>query len=118
MKNVTSIEVQSPNKQDKASHCHQACLTAFGEGAAVTIVDMKSDVRRPIKIIQRPPVCYKMSIPCISWGYGITPNDKNSSGHLLAVSWDKTIKLMSVKDDSQELEIVGCGYYCSEFEIN
>ena len=89
-----------PNKDDKNSFCHQACLTAFGESSSVTIVDMRNDVRRPIKIISRPPICYERTIPSTSWGYGLSPNDKFHSKHLLAIAWDKIIKLMSVRDDT------------------
>ena len=80
---------------------------------------MKSDdVRRPIKIIQRPPICYDKAIPTLSWGYGLTPSDRNNSRPLLAIAWDKVIKLMVVNDETRDFELEACGFYCSDLEIN
>lgn len=85
----------------------------------MTIVDMKcDDVRRPIKIIQRPPICHDKAIPTMSWGYGLTPSNRNKSVPLLAIAWDKCIKLMCVKDETRELELEACGFYCSDLDIN
>ena len=93
---------------------------AFGALETVTIVDMRSeDVRtRPIKIIQRPPICHEKAIPTLSWGYGLTPADRNKSRPLLAIAWDKVIKLMCVNDESREINLEACGFYCCNFEIN
>ena len=80
---------------------------------------MKSeDVRRPVKIIQRPPICCEKAIPTLAWGYGLNPSDRQKSGPLLAIAWDKIIKLMSVNEETREIELEMCGFYCSDFEIN
>ena len=76
------------------------------------------DVRRPIRIIQRPPICNDKAIPTLAWGYGLTPSDRNQSRPLLAVAWDKVVKLMIVNDETRDLELETCGFYCSDFEIN
>lgn len=36
----------------------------------------------------------------------------------MAIAWDKVIKLECVNDESQDLELEVCGFYCSDFEIN
>ena len=82
----------------------------------MNVIDMKSEARRAIKIIKRPPVCYERAIPSLSWGYGVSPSDKSRSKPLLAIGWDKVIKLMSLDDDAQDLQ--NCGYYINEIEIN
>lgn len=78
------------------------------------------DMRRPITIIQRPPVCHDKAIPTLSWGEGLTPIERNKSKPLLAIAWDKVIKLMCVNDEKgvSELELELCGFYCSDQEIS
>jgi len=86
------------SKTDKPSFCRDACLTAFGDNETVTVVDMKANERRPLTIIKRPYVCDDRAIPMCSWGYGLTPADRNQSKPLLAIAWDKVIKLMTVNE--------------------
>ena len=110
--------MQRPSRDPtyKSASCEAACLTAFGAIGTVNVIDMRSEARRAIKIIKRPPVCYERAIPSLSWGYGVSPSDKSRSKPLLAIGWDKVIKLMSLDDDAQDLQ--NCGYYISEIEIN
>ena len=103
---MATVEVMRPIvRKFESPLIFNSRLTAYGNNQAVTIVDMKSEVLRPIKIIQRPAVCYERAVSTLSWGYGMTPSNKSKSRPLLAIGWDKVIMLMSVKDESQEIDL-------------
>ena len=77
MKNVNTVEVQRAIRLEGVESarvdCERTCLTAFGTGEVVNVIDMRGDVRTPIKIIKRPKFSSSMSFPTMAWGYGLTP---------------------------------------------
>lgn len=74
-------------------------FAAYSVLEIVKVVDLK-DEDRIFKIIERPSLCSDQASAILSWGYGITPADKNQSKPLLAVTWDKIIKLMTVNEQT------------------
>lgn len=92
--------------------CDVSCLAAFGATNKIAIVEMKSWPPRPLKTIERPPICKEKSVPLIDWGYGLTPCERERTMPLMAIAWDKVVQLLYVNDDTRTLEFDG--FYCSD----
>lgn len=123
MRNVASVEVQKPMKQEQLKDLIEEgaqpienCLTAFGTSEQVSIIDMKSESQAPIKLVKRPKICVEGTYPNMAWGHGLSPEENRKAVPLLAIAWEKIIKLMCFNFEKQDL--VSCGYYCSELAIN
>ena len=122
MKSVNTIAVLRPQpslqKKERKSFCETACLTAFGANELVTVIDMKSEEKRPLKVVKRPPspIVDERSVPLVAWGHGLTPADRSHSKNLLAIGFDKALILMSVDEETQDLEVNG--FYLGDAVIN
>lgn len=69
-----------------------------------------------MKTIMRPSICKEKSVPLISWGYGLTPQERERTLPLMAFAWDKVVQLLFVNEDTRSLEYDG--FYCCDQEIN
>ena len=98
-KNVNSLEVHRSSICDDSLFLKEVNLAAYGITEIVKVIDLK-DAERKFKIIERPSLCSDQAGAILSWGYGITPADNNQSRPLLAVAWDKIIKLMTVNEQT------------------
>ncbi len=71
--------------------CDTSCVTAFGATNQISIVEMRSWPPKPMKTIVRPAVCKEKSVPLITFGYGLTPCERERTLPLMAYAWDKVV---------------------------
>lgn len=62
--------------------------------------------------VTRPNICSEKTIPYISWGFGLTPSQRETTVPIFAFAWDKLIQLIYVNEEGTSLEIDG--FYISD----
>lgn len=113
MQDTSSISVYKKHRLYPHEFCEDSKLVAFGGSNLITICTM--DPIDGLHTVTRPNICSEKSIPYISWGFGLTPSQRETTVPIFAFAWDKLIQLIYVNEEGTSLEIDG--FYISDKQI-